>query len=54
MWNVKPRGKVMNIKVESRNGIFHVFNDGLKVGWLELHHIILRKFIKAILVAIVR
>ena len=24
MWNLKPRGKVMNVEVESRNGILQV------------------------------
>ena len=30
-------------EVESRNGILHVKDDGLRVDWLERHHIILRE-----------
>ena len=33
----------MDIEVVSHNGILHVMNDGLKVGWLEQKNIILRK-----------
>ena len=29
----------MKLEVESRNGILHVMNDGLKVDWLEWSHI---------------
>ena len=43
MWNLQPSGKVMNIEVECFNGILHLMNDGLKVGQLEQHHIILTK-----------
>ena len=39
MWNVKPSGKVMNVDVESCNGILQVRNDWLKVDWFEPHHI---------------
>ena len=39
MWNLEPCGKVMNFEVESRNGIHHAMNDGLKVGCLEWRHI---------------
>ena len=42
-WNLKSSGKVMNLDVESRNGILLVVNDGLRVDWLERHHIILGK-----------
>ena len=42
-WNLKPSGKVMNFKVDSRNGILHLKDDGLRVYWIEQHHIILRK-----------
>ena len=41
--------KIIKLEVESRNGILHVMNDGLKVDWLERHHIILRKVIKSYL-----
>ena len=34
-WNLKPSGKVMNIEVESCNGILLVMNDGLKFDWIE-------------------
>ena len=54
MWNLEPSGKVMNLEVKSRNCIFFVMNDGLRVGWLERHHIILRKVIRDIFIAIVR
>ena len=43
MWNLKPSGKVMNIAVQSRNCILLVINGGLRVDWLEQHHIIHRK-----------
>ena len=43
MWNLKSSGKVMNLDVESRNGILLVVNDVLRVDWLERHHIILGK-----------
>ena len=43
MWNLEPSGKVMNLDVESRNGILLVMNYGLRVDWMEQHHIILRK-----------
>ena len=49
MWNLKPSGKVMNLEVESHNGFLLVMNDGFKVGWLERHHIILRKVIMSYL-----
>ena len=45
MWNLQPSGKVMNIEVESRNGILLLINDGLKFDLLEQFHIILRKVI---------
>ena len=32
---VKPCGKVMNLEVESRNGILLIMNDGLKFDLLE-------------------
>ena len=38
-WNLKPSDKFMNIEVEISNGILHVMNDGLKIDWLEQHHI---------------
>ena len=44
-WNLKPSGKVMNIDVESRNVTFTYSVGGLRVDWLERHHIILRKVI---------
>ena len=40
MWNLEPSGKVRNREVVSRNGILLVKSDGLKVDWLERHHII--------------
>ena len=40
MWNLEPSGKVINHEVVSRNGILHVMSDGLKVDWLQRHHII--------------
>ena len=40
MWNLEPSGKVINREVVSRNGILYVMSDGLKVDWLERHHII--------------
>ena len=42
-WNLKHRCKVMNFEVESRNGIFNVKYDRLRVDWMEQNHIILRK-----------
>ena len=42
IWNLEPSGKVMNLEVECLNGVLLVMNDGLKVGWLERHNIILR------------
>ena len=39
----------MNFEVESRNGILRVFNDGLKVNWMEQHHIILQKVVMSYL-----
>ena len=33
----------MNFELESCNGIPHVKDDGLRVDWIEQHHIILRK-----------
>ena len=35
MWNLKPRGKVMNVEVESRNGILQVKEmiDLRLIGW---------------------
>ena len=39
MWNLEPSGKVRNREVVSRSGILHVMNDGLKVDWMERHHI---------------
>ena len=45
--------RLYNIEVESRNGILHAMNNGLKVGWTERHHIFLSKF-KSYLVTIVR
>ena len=38
-WNLEPSGKVMNLEVESRNSVLHVMNDGLKIDWMEQHHI---------------
>ena len=46
MWNLKPSGKVVNLEVESHNGILLGMNGGLRVNFLEWHHIILRKVIK--------
>ena len=54
MWNLEPSGKVMNLEVEGLNGVLLVMNDGLKVGWLEQYHIILRKVIRVIFVVIVK
>ena len=42
----------MNLKVESRNGILHVMNDGIEFDWLEQNHIILRKVMMSYLIAI--
>ena len=42
-WILNPSGKVMNFEVESRNGIFNVKYDRLRVDWMEQNHIILRK-----------
>ena len=39
-WNLEQSGKVINREVVSRNGILLVKSDGLKVDWLERHHII--------------
>ena len=34
-WNIKPSGEVMNVEVESHNGILYVMNDALMIDWLE-------------------
>ena len=35
-WNLKPSGKVnVELGVESRNGILHSMNHGIRVGWME-------------------
>ena len=54
MWNLESSGKVMNREVVSRNGILHVMNDGLKVDWMERHHILPQESRDELLVAIVR
>ena len=37
MWNLKPSGKVINLEVESLNGILLVMNDGQKLGaWNDI------------------
>ena len=46
MWKLEPSGKVINLEVESGNGIVLVMNGGHRVGLLERHHLILRKVIK--------
>ena len=38
------------LKSKSRNGILHVKDDGLRVGWLERYHIILRIVIMSYLI----
>ena len=54
MWNLEPSGNVMNIDVESRNGMLHIMKDGIKVCWMEQRHIILRKVMMSDLVTIVK
>ena len=53
MWNLEPSGKVINREVVSRNGILNVMSDGLKVDWMERHHIIPQESRNELLVAIV-
>ena len=54
MYNLEPSGKVINREVVSRNGILNVMSDGLKVDWLERHHIIPQESRDELLVTIVR
>ena len=39
MWNLEPSGKVMELEVESHNGILLVINNGIKFNWMEGHDI---------------
>ena len=40
MWNLESSGKVINCEVVIHNDILHVMSDGIKVDWMEQHHII--------------
>ena len=44
----------MNLEVESCNGDILVMKDGLKIDWMERHHINPKEILYDLLVAIVR
>ena len=45
MWNLKPSGKVMTLKSSALMVYFMKRSGGIRVDWMEQHHVILRNVI---------